>query len=58
MELICKFYAKQADDKKRCLLRDVAISDNGEVLITDSKNRNIKVSHPLNLLSQGETGHT
>ena len=50
MELICKFYAKQADDKKRCLLRDVAISDNGEVLITDSKNRNIKVSHLSHLL--------
>lgn len=43
MELICKFYAKQPSDKKKCLLRDVAITDNGEILITDSRNKNIKV---------------
>lgn len=46
MELICKFYAKRPGDKKPCLLRDVAITENGEVLITDSKNRNIKVCVP------------
>jgi len=41
--MVCKFYAKVAGDKKKCLLRDVAITENGELLITDSKNRNIKV---------------
>ncbi|KAF6029986.1 hypothetical protein EB796_011700 [Bugula neritina] len=43
VEMVCKFYAKVAGDKKKCLLRDVAITENGELLITDSKNRNIKV---------------
>lgn len=47
--MICKFYAKQESDKKRSLLRDVAISENGEVLITDSKNKNVKVSQHLAL---------
>ncbi|KAF6021948.1 hypothetical protein EB796_019747 [Bugula neritina] len=44
VEMVCKFYAKVAGDKKKCLLRDVAITENGELLITDSKNRKYKES--------------
>lgn len=57
VESICKFYARQPGDKKKCLLRDVALTDDGQVLITDSKNRNIKVGSRLCIGQNGCIAH-
>lgn len=42
-EMVAKFYAKCASDTKPCLLRDVCVSESGQIFVTDGSNHKIKV---------------